>query len=77
MNDLSLVCISAVIWIVMIIMNRDVNMTIRRENIGFSLWIAVGATGGYLLAFLCFVLYRVGLSRRRYLKDIDNNLRRF
>ena len=62
----------------MITMNRDVNMTIRRENLGFSLWIAVGATGGYLLAFLFFLIYRVSLRRRRYLlKDTDMNSRRF
>ena len=74
--DLS-VWISAVIWIVMITMNRDANLRIGRENIGFSTWIAVGATGGYLLAFIAFVLDRLNLSRRRYLKDNEQNTRRF
>lgn len=61
----------------MITMNRDENSKIRRENIGFSTWIAVGASGGYLLAFVSFVLYRINLKCRRYLKSTDNNSRRF
>jgi hypothetical protein len=58
-------------------MNRDTNSKLRRENIGFSTWIAVGATGGYLLAFVSFILYRFDLSRRRYVKGTDPNSRRF
>ncbi|CAF3816559.1 unnamed protein product [Rotaria sordida] len=69
--------ISAVIWVVMITMNRDVNAKMRRENIGFSTWIAVGASGGYLLAFIAFILYRIALNRRRPLKDPNLNSRRF
>jgi hypothetical protein len=61
----------------MITMNRDVNLKIRRENIGFSLWIAVGASGGYLLAFISFILYRIELSRRRSVSGTDMNSRRF
>ncbi len=60
----------------MITMNRDSNSVIRRENIGFSTWIAVGASGGYLLAFMAFILYRITLIRRLS-KDIDRNTRRF
>ncbi|CAF1197848.1 unnamed protein product [Adineta ricciae] len=69
--------ISAIIWIVMITMNRDENLKIRRENIGFSTWIAVGATGGYLFAFFFFILYRIQVSRRKYVKGTDPNSRRF
>ena len=61
----------------MITMNRDGNSTIRRESIGFSTWIAVGASGGYLLAFILFILYRIDLGRRRYLKEVDMYSRRF
>ena len=61
----------------MITMNRDVNLRIARENIGFSTWIAVGASGGYLLAFITFILYRLNLSRRKYLKENEQNSRRF
>jgi len=68
---------SAVIWVVMITMNRDSNSQIRRENIGFSTWIAVGASGGYLLTFILFVLYRIDLGHRRYLKEVDMYSRRF
>ncbi|UJR13465.1 hypothetical protein I4U23_000479 [Adineta vaga] len=69
--------ISVVIWVVMITMNRDENLKIRRENIGFSTWIAVGASGGYLLAFIVFILYRIQVSRRKYVKGTDPNSRRF
>ena len=61
----------------MITMNRDENLKIRRENIGFSTWIAVGASGGYLFAFFFFMLYRIQVSRRKYVKETDPNSRRF
>jgi hypothetical protein len=61
----------------MITMNRDENLQIRRESIGFSTWIAVGASGGYLLAFILFILYRFDLVHRRYLKEMDMHSRRF
>jgi hypothetical protein len=70
-----LVFISVVIWIVMITMNRDSNLKILRQNIGFSTWIAVGASGGYLLAFILFILYRIDLGHRRYLKEMDYSRR--
>jgi len=69
--------ITVVIWIVMITMNRDDNLKIRRENIGFSTWIAVGSSGGFLLAFVLFILYRIDLGKRRYLKEVDMYSRRF
>ena len=77
MTTTLLVWITAAVWIVMIVMNRDENLRIRRETIGFSTWIAVGATGGYLLAFIAFVLYRISLGRRRYLKETEMGTRRF
>jgi hypothetical protein len=58
-------------------MNRDENLAIRRESIGFSTWIAVGASGGYLLAFILFILYRIDLNHRRYLKEMDMHSLRF
>jgi len=61
----------------MITMNRDTNSAILRQNIGFSTWIAVGASGGYLLAFIAFIVYRFELNRRKYLKPTDPNSRRF
>ena len=61
----------------MITMNRDTASRIRRESIGFSTWIAVGASGGYLLAFILFLLYRIDLGHRRYLKEMDMQSRRF
>ncbi|CAF1544535.1 unnamed protein product, partial [Rotaria sordida] len=69
--------ISVVIWVVMITMNRDADSRIRRENIGFSTWIAVGSSGGYLIAFILFIIYRIDLGHRRYLKEMDMNSLRF
>lgn len=69
------VWITAVVWIVMLTMNRDGNLKISRENIGFSLWIAVGASGGYLLAFLAFLLYRFNLKRQKFYQGGDNSRR--
>ena len=59
----------------MITMNRDINMRILRQSIGFSTWIAVGASGGYLLTFILFGLYRLDLGHRRYLKEMDYSRR--
>ena len=61
----------------MITMNRDTNSRIRRESIGFSTWIAIGSSGGYLLASVLFLLYRIDLGHRRYLKEMDMHSRRF
>ncbi|CAF0930925.1 unnamed protein product [Didymodactylos carnosus] len=55
--------LTVIIWVVMITMNRE-NSKIKRENIGFSTWIAVGSSGGFLLAFVLFLLYRIDLGHR-------------
>ncbi|UJR33854.1 hypothetical protein I4U23_021276 [Adineta vaga] len=62
--------ISAIVWVVMITMNRDANLRILRQSIGFSTWIAVGASGGYLLTFILFVLYRFDLGHRSSSHDL-------
>lgn len=61
----------------MITKNRDASGRIGRESIGFSTWIAVGASGGYLLTFILFLLYRFELRHRRYTKELDMQSRRF
>ena len=61
----------------MITKNLDQDSKIDRKNIGFSTWIAVGATGGYLIAFILFIIYRIDLNHRRYLKEMDMYSRRF
>lgn len=58
-------------------MNRDENSKLRRENVGFSLWIAVGASGGYLLAFLAFLIYRFTLKRQKVVASKYNKNDRF
>lgn len=61
----------------MITMNRDINLKIARENIGFSTWIAIGSSGGYLITFILFIIYRFNLSRRKQVKETNINSRRF
>jgi len=61
----------------MITENRDENSKILRENIGFATWIAVGSSGGYLLAFISFILYRINLMRQKYIKNTNMDSRRF
>lgn len=73
-----LVCTSSVVWVVMLTMNRDEKLLrIRRENIGFSLWIAVGASGGFFLAFVSFLLYRFTLKRQKLYQGNNGTQRRF
>lgn len=61
----------------MLVANRDPNLKLRRENVGFSLWIAVGASGGYLLAFISFLIYRFTLKRRELYNGTNKNSGRF
>jgi len=61
----------------MITENRDPNSHILVGNIGFSTWIAVGSSGGYLLAFISFILYRINLMRQKYIKNTNMDSRRF
>lgn len=55
-------CITIVIWIVMLAENLDSNNVITRSQIGNSLWMAVGATGGYLIALVLFCMHRIDLG---------------
>jgi hypothetical protein len=69
------VWISVIVWIVMITKNLN-GTRIYRENIGFSTWIAVGASGGYLIAFILFTLYLLNLKPQKY-STSEMNSRRF
>jgi hypothetical protein len=42
----------------MLVMNLDQNSHIKVEQIGWSLWIAIGCSGGYLSSFVLFCIHR-------------------
>jgi hypothetical protein len=50
----------------MLAKNLDNNNVIQRSEIGWSLWCAVGATGGYLVALVLFCMHRIDLGASPY-----------
>lgn len=65
-------CISVVVWVVMLAKNLDQNNVITIYQIGWSLWLAVASTGGYLLALVLFCIHRIDIGASPYTKSTDN-----
>lgn len=65
-------CITVVIWVVMLAKNLDNNNVIATNQIGWSLWLAVGSTGGFLLALVLFCIHRIDIGASPYSKRHDN-----
>jgi len=55
-------CITIVVWVVMLAKNLDSNNVITTSQIGWSLWLAVGSTGGFLIALVLFCIHRIDLG---------------
>ncbi len=47
--------------------NLDSNNYIDRNQIGWSLWCAVGSTGGYLIALVLFCMHRIDIAISPYI----------
>lgn len=56
----------------MLAKNLDSNNVITRNEIGWSLWMAVGSTGGYLIALVLFCMHRIDLGATPYQKRQDD-----
>ena len=65
-------CITVVIWVVMLAKNLDGNNVITTNQIGWSLWLAVGSTGGFLLALVLFCIHRIDIGASPYSKRHEN-----
>jgi hypothetical protein len=46
----------------MLAKNLDSNNVITTNQIGWSLWLAVASTGGFLIALVLFCIHRIDLS---------------
>lgn len=46
----------------MLAKNLDSNNVITTNQIGWSLWLAVGSTGGYLISLVMFCIHRIDLG---------------
>jgi hypothetical protein len=46
----------------MLAKNLDTNNVITVSQIGWSLWLAVASTGGFLLALIFFCIHRIDLG---------------
>lgn len=51
-----------VVWVVMLAKNLDQNNVITTSQIGWSLWLAVSSTGGFLIALVMFAIHRIDLG---------------
>jgi hypothetical protein len=54
--------LTIIVWVVMLAKNLDSNNLITTNQIGWSLWLAVGSTGGFLIALVFFCIHRIDLS---------------
>ncbi|CAF0822436.1 unnamed protein product [Brachionus calyciflorus] len=54
--------LTIIIWVVMLAKNLDSNNVITTNEIGWSLWLAVGSTGGYLISLVLFCIHRIDLG---------------
>lgn len=52
----SVVCTSFIVWILLISETLQLGVAIDRSIFGWPMWLAVGASGGYLMAFLTMIL---------------------
>ena len=62
-----LVCCSFVVWILLISETVRLGNTIDRRMFRWPMWLAVGATGGYLISFLLMSISFCATFRRRKL----------
>jgi hypothetical protein len=56
----------------MLAKNLDDNNVITTNQIGWSLWLAVSATGGFLIALVFFAIHRIDVGASPYTKRQDN-----
>lgn len=61
-------CTTVVIWVVMLAKNLDQNNVITVYQIGWSLWLAVASTGGFLVALVLFCIHRIDIGASPYTK---------
>jgi len=65
-------CTTVVVWVVMLAKNLDQNNVITVYQIGWSLWLAVASTGGFLVALVLFCIHRIDIGASPYTKSTDN-----
>jgi hypothetical protein len=62
----SLVCASAAVWILLIAETLVLGYQAQTSIFNWPMWLAVGATGGYLMAFITILgSFCIGVCRQR------------
>jgi hypothetical protein len=56
----------------MLAKNLDGNNVITTGQIGWSLWLAVSSTGGFLISLVLFCIHRIDIGASPYIKGQDN-----
>jgi hypothetical protein len=74
---LHLDCITVVVWVVMLAKNLDNNNVITTQQIGWSLWLAVGSTGGFLVALVMYCIHRIDLGASYNKRSAYNESREY
>ena len=68
---LSLVCTSIVVWILLIVETLVLGYTVNTSTLHWPLWLAVGASGGYLMSSLTMLISLCAVVRRQRRRDKD------
>ncbi|CAM2723565.1 unnamed protein product [Rotaria socialis] len=58
-------CTSAAVWILLISETLKLGIAIDRYMFGWPMWLAVGATGGYLMSLITMTFSFCAISRRK------------
>jgi hypothetical protein len=61
----SLVCTSFIVWILIISESVRLGVTITSSIFNWPMWLAVGATGGYLMSFITILFSYCAIQRRK------------
>jgi len=60
-----IVCTSFIVWILLISETLKLGYTVNRNIFSWPMWLAVGATGGYLMSFLTMLFSYCAIHRRQ------------
>jgi uncharacterized membrane protein len=62
---LVIVCNSFIVWILIISETLTLGYSVNRSMFGWPMWLAVGATGGYLMTFITLIFSCFAICRRK------------
>lgn len=67
----SIVCTSFIVWILIISETIRLGISVDRSIFQWPMWVAVGATGGYLVSFITMLFSYCAIRRRQSKMDTN------